>query len=290
MHLIWIAKKLMIEGDEEQLKLTEFAQPAIVLCSVAAHLAAKEELGVKVNFGAGHSVGEWAALISSGSLPLSSALRAVRQRGREMQKAMPVNEGGMVAVMGMTPVQVEYFCGWVQSENPEGGVLQAANFNAPGQIVLSGHQTQIDWAMKNCTGEIFKGLPDPDNKVSRFKFIPLKVSAPFHSSLMQPAENAMLEVINSLPVVMGAFPVIQNFESKYYDTVGAIKNALVRQITAPVKWIDCVQNMLAEGSDTFIEFGNGKVIQGLIKKIAPAAITYPTTSLEDFKNLETLAK
>ncbi|MBC85998.1 MAG: [acyl-carrier-protein] S-malonyltransferase [Bdellovibrionaceae bacterium] len=283
-------KKLLLDGDEKELALTENTQPALLLCSSSTFLAAKKLFDLQIHMGSGHSIGEWAALVAAGAIEFSDAIKAVRERGKAMQSAVPVGAGGMIAAMGLTPEQVKALCIWAATEHPEGGVLEPANFNAPGQIVLSGHKKQCDWLIANTKKEVFENLPAPHNQVRRLKFIPLKVSAPFHCSLMKPAEETMKLIIDDMDFGACDFPIIQNLEAKYYDTVPEIKSALTQQISSSVKWEDCVKSLAHSGVTEVVEFGHGKVLGGLIKKISGDLNVYPTTNLDEFRQIETLAK
>src|SRR4051812_39008913 len=181
-------KKLCFEGPDADLTLTENTQPALLLVSFATFRVAKETTGIKITAGAGHSVGEYAAVVAAGSVKFADALRAVRIRGQEMQKAVPVGQGAMCAVIGLSDDQTEKLCKWIENESGYRPV-QAANYNAPGQVVISGHGKGIAWAQANSPKDLF--APE----APKIRLIPLKVSAPFHCVLMKPAEEAMAIVL-----------------------------------------------------------------------------------------------
>lgn len=272
-------KKLCFEGPEENLALTENTQPALLLVSTATLEVLKETTGFNPQAACGHSIGEYAAVVGSGALKFTDALKAVRKRGEFMQSAVPVGVGAMVAVMGMTPEQVRTVCTKATVESKL-GIVEPANFNAPGQIVISGTKTAVDWLMQNFNAS---WLTEP----SRAKFIPLKVSAPFHCSLMKPAEEKMQVVLNDLPFQTAKYPVIQNVNAKPETDGASIRNNLVLQISRPVRWIECVMELKKTGAQKLIELGSGKVASGLVKKIdSESFTTFTINSLEDLKTVE----
>ncbi len=272
-------KKLCFDGPEDALALTENTQPALLLVSTATYQVLHANTGFKPMAACGHSIGEYAAVVGSGALKFTDALRAVRKRGEFMQSAVPVGVGAMVAVMGMTPDQVKTVCAKATAESKL-GVVEPANFNAPGQIVISGTKTAVDWLMQNFKAE---WLTEP----SRAKFIPLKVSAPFHCSLMKPAEEKMQLILNDTPFQTAAYPVIQNVNAKAETEAASIRNNLVLQISRPVRWIECVMELKNTGAQKLIELGTGKVASGLVKKIdSETFTTFTINSLEDLKTVE----
>jgi len=187
-------KKLLFNSSETDLSLTENTQPALLLISIVYYKILKKEVGFEAAAACGHSVGEYAALVSSGVITFEDALLAVRKRGQYMQSAVPVGDGGMMALLGLSSLQVETLCRWAAKKSGL-GIIEPANFNAPGQIVISGHKKVIEWIIKNYSSEIFLDLPENEQNVRRSKFIELKVSAPFHSSLMLPAEEKLADVL-----------------------------------------------------------------------------------------------
>jgi [acyl-carrier-protein] S-malonyltransferase len=276
-------KKLCFDGHESDLALTENTQPALLLVSTATYRVTVDTMNLKISAGAGHSVGEYAAMVASCAMKFPDALRAVRVRGQAMQKAVPVGEGGMVAVLGMTDAQVETLCKWSQEKS---GLkpIEPANFNAPGQVVISGSQALIDWMKVNAkAAEIFADSAE----IPRLKMIPLAVSAPFHCSLMKPAEETMKAVLGETAFSDARWPIVQNVTGQETSSASVLRDGLVRQISGAVRWTQCMARLKAMGTTGMIEFGSGKVLAGLAKKIdsnAPAPFNINT--LEDFKTLE----
>ena len=275
-------KKLCFEGAESDLALTHNTQPCLLLVSTASFLALKELIGFAPTLGAGHSVGEYAAVVTSGAMPFADGLRAVRLRGEAMQSAVPVGVGGMSAVMGLDQDQVVKLCKWAQ-ETAKDQPVEPANFNAPGQIVISGKKSLLDWLAENYDASIFGSEPP------RIKFIPLKVSAPFHCSMMKPAEEKMAQVLATIPFQSAQYGVVQNVTAEPVNEGSNLRENLVKQISSPVRWIECVQTMNKMGADRFIEVGCGRVLAGLIKKISGSTV-YSMNSLEDLKLIETQAR
>jgi len=274
-------KKLCFEGPESDLQLTQNTQPALLLVSVATFETVKSiNSDIKFEYSAGHSVGEYAACVTTGCLKFADALRAVRHRGEFMQQAVPVGKGGMVAVMGLTPQQVEQMCNWAEKESGL-SPLEPANFNAPGQIVCSGSQKLISWLKINLKKEIFDPAP------AKLRLIPLKVSAPFHCSLMKPAEANMKTVLNDIPFESAQTPIVQNFTASAETEGETIRKNLIHQISGPVRWIESVELMSASPEAKAIEFGAGTLLKGLVAKIAGDKMpVLSTQSLEDLKTLE----
>lgn len=275
-------KKLCFEGPEADLALTENTQPALLLVSTATYRCGQEVGDLDIQACAGHSIGEYAAAVSAKVLAFSDALMAVRARGEAMQKAAPLGEGAMAAVMGLQPEQVKKLCAWVQ-EKTNDSPLEPANFNAPGQIVISGKKKLVDWLIENFDKDIFEG-----EELGRVKFIPLKVSAPFHCSLMKPAEEKMGEVLSALNFSEASHPLVQNFTAEAHSDGESIRRNLVSQVSGPVRWIECVEKLVNMGHKKHIEFGNGKVLAGLAKKIDPDLQVINLNNLEELKALENL--
>lgn len=247
--------KLILEGPEADLTLTANAQPAIVTASIAALAAIQErhpELGTP-RFAAGHSLGEYSALVAAGALELEDAVRIVRARGRAMQEAVPPGNGAMAAIMGVEPAPLEQICSEVQTET--GGVVACANFNAPGQIVIAGDAKSVARASERA------------NEV-KGKAIPLKVSAPFHCALMAPAAKVVAAELEKVVVKPLTFPVVANVDAKPNTEPGRVKELLVRQVDGAVRWEQAISLMKAEGVTHAIEIGPGKVLAGLGKRIA----------------------
>lgn len=274
-------KKLCFEGPESDLALTENTQPCLLLVSTATYRVFTSLVDFKPIAAAGHSIGEYAAHVSAGTMKFSDAIRAVRQRGQFMQSAVPVGQGGMLAVMGLTPDQTKRLCSWVESETGE-KPIEPANFNAPGQIVISGKAKLIDWLQKNFKADLF--APD----TPRCKFIPLKVSAPFHCSMMKPAEEKMATVLNDIAFNDANFPIVANVHAKPEASGSNLRRLLIEQISSPVRWVECVQELKRMGARKMIEFGCGRVLAGLAKKIDSENIrTFNINSIDDLRLLET---
>lgn len=275
-------KKLCFEGSESDLALTHNTQPCLLLVSVASFQVLQDVAGFVPPMAAGHSIGEYAAVVTSGSLKFTDGIRAVRVRGEAMQSAVPVGVGGMTAVMGLESAQIIQLCQWAEKESGQSPV-EPANFNAPGQIVISGRKSLLEWLSQHFTADIFT----PESP--RVKFIALKVSAPFHCSLMKPAEEKMATVLGEMQFSDGRFPIIQNVNAEAVVKGDDLRRNLVRQVSAPVRWIECVQAMQKSGATQFIEVGCGKVLSGLIKKISGAP-TLGLNSMDDLKAIETALK
>lgn len=273
-------KKLCFEGPESDLQLTENTQPALLLVSTATFRVVQSTTGIKIAAGAGHSVGEYAAVVAAGAMKFTDALKAVRIRGQAMQRAVPVGQGGMVAVMGLSDEQVIKLCQW--SEETSGlKPIEPANFNAPGQIVISGSQKLIDWMRANAKADIF--APE----TPRLKLVPLSVSAPFHCSLMKPAEEEMSLVLNQTEFADAQWPIVQNVTAKESTSAPILRENLIRQISGAVRWTQCMTRLKALGTTRMIEFGAGKVLTGLSKKIDSTAETpFNINTLDDIKTLE----
>jgi len=272
-------KKLCFDGPESDLALTENTQPALLLVSTATHQVLQATSDFKPQAACGHSIGEYAAVVGSGALKFSDALKAVRKRGEFMQSAVPVGTGAMAAVMNLSPEQVQTVCIKATQES-KAGVVEPANFNTPGQIVISGSKGAVDWLMQHFDPSWTPGA-------NRVKFIPLNVSAPFHCSLMKPAEEKMQKVLNDLPFQKASYPVVQNVNAKAETEGSNIRNNLVLQISRPVRWIECVMELKKMGHTKLIELGAGKVASGLVKKIDSETLsTFTINSLEDLKTVE----
>ncbi len=276
-------KKLCFDGSESDLALTENTQPALLLVSTATFRVLNSEFGFSPLAAAGHSVGEYAAVAAAGSLPFYQAMRAVRIRGQAMQSAVPVGQGGMTAVMGLDSTQIFALCAWAEKETGDGPV-QPANINAPGQIVVSGKKTVLDWLSANFKPEVLPGS-------GRVKFIPLKVSAPFHCSMMKPAESKMAEVLGAMEFSSASFPVIQNVNADAVSEGELLREHLIQQVSAPVRWVECVERLISLGASNAIEVGCGKVLAGLVKKIDSEKLSvFNINSSEDIKAVEALLK
>jgi [acyl-carrier-protein] S-malonyltransferase len=246
---------LIFDGPEEDLKLTENTQPAILTVSVAAARVLAEH-GVRPAFAAGHSLGEWSAHVVAGTLPLADAVRAVKARGQAMQRAVPAGQGAMAAVLALGADQVAEACREAARET--GLEVAAANLNSPSQTVISGVLAAVERAAALAK-----------EKGAR-RAVMLPVSAPFHCALMQPAQEEVARLLASLTLTDPSVPVAANITGQFVTSAGAAREALVRQVTGAVRWVECVQSLVAAGPTHFIEVGPGKVLCGLLKQIAPA--------------------
>ena len=244
---------LMAQGPEDTLKLTEHTQPAILTHSAMVVRAYADRLP-KADFVAGHSLGEYSALVGCGALDFADAVRTVRERGRAMQVAVPVGVGAMAAILGMTAADVEACCAEAQVQT--GQTVVPANFNGPGQIVIAGHAAAVDAAM-----ELLKGRGGR-------KMIKLPVSAPFHSPLMEPAKVAMTPVLQALAFKAPCCPLVNNVDARAVTEPELLRQGLIRQIPGAVRWEAITDLLLDQGVTTFLELGPGKVLQGLVKKQA----------------------
>lgn len=241
---------LCFEGPEEELKLTANTQPAILATSIAA-LRALEERGVKADFVAGHSLGEYTALVAAGSLKLEDALRVVRQRGLFMQEAVPQGEGAMAALIGGDLESVNALC----EEASALGVCAPANINSPGQIVIAGHKSAVEHAARIAKE---KGIR---------RAVLLAVSAPFHCELMKPAADRLAPVLDEIEFLDLNVPLVTNVDARVITSGGEARASLIRQVASPVRWSDSVRLLLDEGVTRFIEIGPGKVLSGLIRQM-----------------------
>jgi [acyl-carrier-protein] S-malonyltransferase len=273
-------KKLCFEGPESDLQLTENTQPALLLVSTATFRVVQSTTGVTIGAAAGHSIGEYAAVVTAGAMSFTDALKAVRVRGQAMQRAVPIGQGGMVAVMGLSEEQVTHLCKWAE-ETSGMKPIEPANFNAPGQIVISGSQKLIDWMKANAKADIF--APE----TPRLKLIPLAVSAPFHCSLMKPAEEEMRLVLSHTTFNDAAWPIVQNITAQETTSGAVLRENLIAQVSGAVRWTQCMARLKSLGVTRSIEFGAGKVLSGLAKKIDSSAETpFNINTLDDIKALE----
>lgn len=247
---------IMAEGPEETLKLTEHTQPCILTHSTMVVAAYRDRLP-KADFVAGHSLGEYSALVAAGALSFADAVRTVRERGRAMQVAVPVGVGAMAAIIGMAVADVEAGC--LEAAAKTGKVVIPANFNGAGQVVIAGHAEAVEAAM-----EILKG------KGGR-KMMKLPVSAPFHSPLMEPAQEAMKPVLAALDFKAATCPLVNNVDAACVTEPESLRDGLVRQIPGAVRWEATIQLLLKEGVTTFIELGPGKVLSGIATRMAKEA-------------------
>jgi [acyl-carrier-protein] S-malonyltransferase len=258
---------LCFEGPEEELKLTANTQPAIVTVSVSALRVLQSETEVHPSLMAGHSLGEYTALVAAGAIEFADAVRAVRARGQFMQEAVPVGEGAVGALLGLDTTAVSEIC----EEAAQGEVLTPANFNCPGQIVISGH-----------TGAVTRAI-DVARERGAKRAVLLPVSAPFHSPLMKPAGERLKEVLEGIAVRDLHVPVVANVNAQPNTARDRIVKLLIQQVSAPVRWEESMRLMLSKAISRFVEVGPGKVLLGLMKRIDGAA------RLANVENAESLA-
>lgn len=244
---------LCFEGPEDKLLLTENAQPAILTMSVALWRLVRAR-GVTAAFAAGHSLGEYSAHVAAGTLSFADALRTVRARGRYMQEAVPVGSGAMAAILGLDAGAVSRACAEAAAELP-GRIVTPANLNGPGQVVIAGHADAVQLACNRAKA------------LGAKRAIPLAVSAPFHCALMKPAENRLAPLLRGLRSSPPGIPVVANVDAEPKRDESAAIDALIRQVSSPVRWEDVVRRLIAEGVTTFVELGPGKVLSGLIRQI-----------------------
>jgi [acyl-carrier-protein] S-malonyltransferase len=261
--------RLIFDGPADTLTLTEHAQPAILTMSIAASRLL-DERGLKASYVAGHSLGEYSAHVAAGTLEFADAVRLVRNRGRYMQEAVPVGEGAMAAVLGLDEAGVAQAC----LEGAQGEVVSPANLNAPGQIVIAGATAAVARA-----GERAKAL-------GAKRVIPLKVSAPFHCALMKPAQDRLAPELRAVAARDPRIPVVANVDATAHSRVADCIEALIAQVSSPVRWEDCVKRLASEGVTTYVEVGPGTVLSGLVKKIAADAAVFTMQTPDDLATLE----
>jgi len=243
--------RLCFEGPESDLQLTANTQPAILAVSVAAFRALASR-GIRPDRVAGHSLGEYSALVAAGALAFEDAVVAVRRRGEYMQEAVPVGEGAMAAILGLDLEGVHEAC----RRAAQGRVVSAANINSPGQVVIAGHADAVERAMDAC------------EEAGAKRAIRLPVSAPFHCALMAPAQERMAADLARIPFRDPEIPLVNNVDARMVRTAAECREGLVRQVSAPVRWQQSVEGMVKDGVTTFVEVGPGTVLTGLIKKIS----------------------
>ncbi len=246
--------RLCFEGPAEELKLTENTQPALLTTSVALYRVLARQ-GIEPDFVAGHSLGEYSALVAAGCLSLEDTVGLVRNRGRYMQEAVPVGEGAMAAILGLGSADVEAAC----EEAAEGEVVEAANLNAPGQTVIAGHAVAVERASAKAK----------ERGAKRVIFLP--VSAPFHCRLMKPAQERLQRDFSGVAFSDLRVPLISNVDAAPVRTGAEAMDALIRQVSSPVRWEELVRHLIAQGVDQFVEVGPGKVLSGLVRKVADRA-------------------
>src|SRR5436190_9449445 len=242
--------KLCFEGPAEELQLTANTQAAILAVSVAT-ARVLEEKGVQADFVAGHSLGEYSALVVAGSFELSDAVRLVRKRGQYMQDAVPVGVGAMAALLGITPEAADEVC----REAAQGEVVSPANFNSPGQLVIAGHKPAVERAVELAKSRGAK------------RAMMLNVSAPFHCALMKPAAEHLAKDLDEVEIRGPGIPLVNNVDAQVVRTAAAVREGLKRQVASPVRWVDSIRTLAANGCNRFVEVGPGKVLAGLVRQI-----------------------
>lgn len=243
--------KLIADGPKEQLDLTTNTQPVMLASAVAYYRAWIAAGGAQPALVAGHSLGEYSALVASGVIAFRDAVPLVRFRAQAMQEAVPVGQGGMAAILGLSDDEVRAAC----AEAAQGEVVEPVNFNAPAQVVIAGHKAAVERA---CEAAKARGAK---------RALPLPVSAPFHSSLLKPASDRLRDYLVNVTFSVPSIPLINNVDVAIVNDPAAIKDALVRQAASPVRWVESVQKMAANGVTRIVECGPGKVLSGLVKRI-----------------------
>lgn len=256
--------RLMFEGPAEELTATENAQPALLLASTAIHMILDRE-GIKGSMAVGHSLGEYSALVAAGAVSLQEALPLVAARGRLMEKAFPKGQGTMAAVLGMDVKQISETIDLIADE-----VVDIANINCPGQIVISGTKAGVEMA-----GNLLK-------EHGAKRVLPLNVSGPFHSRLMKPANEDFATHLDNTEIKHATIPVYANVSARPVQNSGEITDLLLKQLYSPVRFEESIVNMMEESLDAFVEVGNGKVLSGLVKKISRKA---PVFAVQDIKSM-----
>ena len=259
--------RLIFEGPEDQLKLTEHTQPAILTVSVAAARVLAER-SIQPAFAAGHSLGEYSAHVAANTLTFADAVRTVRSRGQYMQQAVPPGVGAMAAILGLDANLIGEICSQVTDELtplpgdpasrtfiPNSAVVSPANLNSPDQTVISGSAPAVERAADLC------------KQAGAKRTVMLQVSAPFHCALMQPAQDALARDLASLTFTNPNFPVACNVDARLLTAGAEVPDCLIRQVTGPVRWVECIQLLIAQGATHFIEVGPGKVLSGLMRQI-----------------------
>jgi [acyl-carrier-protein] S-malonyltransferase len=257
--------RLCFEGSDEELKLTANTQPAILTCSVAAYRVVAEK-GIMPDFVAGHSLGEYSALVAAGALKFSDAVQIVRKRGTYMQEAVPAGEGAMAAVMGLSPAVVIDAC----KRAAEGKVCSPANLNSPEQTVISGHADAVKRAVEIAS------------QLGAKRAVILPVSAPFHCALMMPAQEKLEKLLRATQFSTLRIPLVTNVDADTETSGDEARDALIRQVTMPVRWEESVRELIDEGVNTFVEIGPGRVLSGLLRQIERSV---GTLNVEDEKSL-----
>jgi len=263
--------KLCFEGDSKDLRLTENTQPAILTVSVAAWLVLDEETGIKADFLAGHSLGEYSALVASGGLDFKDAVLVVRKRGEYMQAAVPDGVGAMAAILGLSKEKVEEAC---REASQDGLIVSPANFNAPGQVVISGNKEAVEEA---CALAKSNGAK---------RAVLLEVSAPFHCALMNTVAKRLEEVLSQVDIFELEVPVVSNYEAKPNKDSSRVKTLLIDQVANPVRWDESVNMLYESGVREYVEIGPGNVLSGLIKRTVSNISVLNFEKIEQLKSLK----
>lgn len=258
---------MCFEGPEEELKKTFNTQPAILTVSIACYKVLKEQ-ELTPDIVAGHSLGEYSALVAAGALSFGDAVRLVRKRGQFMQEAVPLGEGSMAAILGLDRQSIIDICKQVEAEY---GAVQAVNFNCPGQVVIAGTATAVEKAAE--------ALKSAGAK----RTVMLPVSAPFHSTLMQPAAVKLAAELDKVVVSNAKIPVVANLTGRMITSSSDIKPSLVAQADHPVRWEDCVAEIIGYGADVFVEVGPGKVLTGFTKKITKEVLAHNVEGIDSLE-------
>ena len=265
--------RLCFEGPEDELTLTANAQPAILTTSIAALRVLERETDLRAAAVAGHSLGEYSALVAAGALRLADAVRVVHLRGQFMQEAVAPGVGAMAAILGLSAVDVKAACADALAAGPAGEVVSAANYNGGGQVVIAGHRAAVDRA---CAAAKARGAK---------RALPLSVSAPFHCALMAPAGERLAAALAQVPVAAPSVPVVTNVEAAPNQDAARVRELLARQVTAPVRWEESIQRLAAMGISGAVEVGAGRVLAGLVKRIAPAIVVHTASDPESIGEL-----
>ncbi|QEM81377.1 ACP S-malonyltransferase [Halomonas binhaiensis] len=244
--------KVVQEGPVEQLNATACTQPALLASSVAIARVWQEMEGPRPGAMAGHSLGEYSAMVCAGVLSFADGVRLVRLRGEAMQEAVPEGEGAMAAILGLEDAAVEEAC----AKAANGDVVAAVNYNAPGQVVIAGAKAAVERAIAAC------------QEAGAKRAMPLPVSVPSHCALMRPAAERLSEALDAIELRAPRYSVVQNVDAQAHADIGTLRTRLVEQLYQPVRWVSCVESMVNNGAEVFIECGPGKVLTGLNKRIA----------------------
>lgn len=262
--------ELIFQGPEQELKKTYHTQPALLTASIALYEAFKEK-GVQADYVAGHSLGEYSALVAAGALTFTDAVQMVRLRGQFMEQAVPEGQGAMAAVLGAEREALAQLCARISQE---GSSVEMANINSPGQIVVSGTKQGV------------QAVVDQGKGIGAKRVIPLEVSGPFHSSLMKPAAKQLADELQKITILSPNIPIVANVTALPVEAPDRIRELLVEQVYSPVLWEDTVLWLISQGVDTFIEIGSGSVLTGLIKKIDKTVRIVTINSKEAIESYE----